>query len=386
MLAPQPFFQPRGTPISVFFRLKALSDLGHQVDLVTYHIGENKKFKNLRILRIPNIFGIRHIKIGPSLVKIPLDLLLFMKALCLVFRKRYDLIFSHEEAGWFGVFLAAIKKIPHVYDMHSSLPQQLENFQFTRSACVIKTFRLLEKKVLKNSRSIIVICPDLFHLVEKKGHREKTFLLENFIDFDLPETPDEQVFPQRKKYADSNEKIVLYVGNFQSYQGIPLLLETASRLKEDPVVFLLVGGNGRELAHVKDKVKEMNLDDTVIFTGQVPPTRVPLFIQLADVLVSPRTAGTNTPLKIYSFLKSGIPLVATRLWTHTQVLDDKIALLVEPEPESMAQGIRKALFEKEGGKRAEEARAHAENNYTYARYCEILTQVLESAIRTGGDG
>ena len=79
MLAPEPFFQPRGTPISVYFRIKALLDLDHEVDLITYHIGEDKKFKNLKILRIPNLFFIRKVKIGPSLVKIPLDFLLFLK-------------------------------------------------------------------------------------------------------------------------------------------------------------------------------------------------------------------------------------------------------------------------------------------------------------------
>ena len=66
MLAPEPFFQPRGTPISVYFRLKALSDLGHAVTLVTYPLGENVPFPGLVIRRSPNLFRVRKIKIGPS--------------------------------------------------------------------------------------------------------------------------------------------------------------------------------------------------------------------------------------------------------------------------------------------------------------------------------
>ena len=42
--------------------------------------------------------------------------------------------------------------------------------------------------------------------------------------------------------------------------------------------------------------------------------------------------GTNTPLKIYSYLRSGKPIVATNLLTHTQVLTPDIAKLVEPKP------------------------------------------------------
>ena len=80
MLAPEPFFQPRGTPISVYFRLQALADLGHEVDLVTYHLGEDRSFPGLKIHRIPSLFFIKKIKIGPSFPKIPLDILLLFKA------------------------------------------------------------------------------------------------------------------------------------------------------------------------------------------------------------------------------------------------------------------------------------------------------------------
>jgi glycosyltransferase involved in cell wall biosynthesis len=51
--------------------------------------------------------------------------------------------------------------------------------------------------------------------------------------------------------------------------------------------------------------------------------------------------GKNTPMKIYSYLGSGRAVIATNLETHTQVLDDSLALLVEPEPDAFAQGLLK---------------------------------------------
>ena len=69
MLAPEPFFQPRGTPISVYFRTMALSDLGHEVDLVTYPLGEDVSFKNLRIFRVRNVLRLKKIKMERFILK-----------------------------------------------------------------------------------------------------------------------------------------------------------------------------------------------------------------------------------------------------------------------------------------------------------------------------
>jgi len=384
MLAPEPFFQPRGTPISVYQRIKALSDLGHEVTLVTYHLGEDKEIKNLKISRIPNVFFIKKIKIGPSLKKIPLDFLLFLKASGLLMRNKYDLIFSHEEGAFFGVILSKISGISHIYDMHSSLPQQLENFDFSRSKLLKRLFLGMERFILKNSSAIIVICLDLLKQVEKEGYVDKAILLENFIDFDSKEFTEEEIRQKREEFARGDKKIVLYAGNFQPYQGIPLLLEAASQIQNDRVIFVFVGESPTAVEKEKDRARDLGIAEKVFFTGQVPPSQMPLFISLADVLVSPRLSGTNTPLKIYSFLKSAKPLVATNLWTHTQVLSDQISVLVEPDAECMAEGIAFALFDDRARERANFAKQKADRDYTYPRYKEKINQVLDKAADSAG--
>ena len=387
MLAPEPFFQPRGTPISVNFRIQALSDLGHTVDLVTYHLGDDRAIKNLNILRIPDVLFIKTIRIGPSLAKIPLDFLLLLKTVFQLTKKSYDVIFSHEEAALFGAALAKIWRIPHIYDMHSSLPQQLKNFEFTRSKLLIRLFEGFEKFILKNSDSVIVICPDLMQTVKKEGYADKTILLENFIDFgDISEYTEESL-PLRENYASSPEqKIVLYTGNFQPYQGIELFLDAAALLEEKEVIFLLVGGSPQAVLRMKQKARAMNIEKRIKFTGQVAPAQVAGFVSLADVLVSPRLSGTNTPLKIYSYLKSGQPLVATKLWTHTQMLDDSTAILVEPDAESLAEGISTALHKPEALARAEAARQSAVKKYTYPQYLETMRAVLARAEKKHSKG
>jgi glycosyltransferase involved in cell wall biosynthesis len=378
MLAPEPFFQPRGTPISVYFRTMALSDLGHEVDLMTYPLGEDVSFKNLRIFRVRNLLRLKKIKIGPSYAKVPLDALMTLWAGFRVLAKRYDLIFSHEEAALPGVVLGMLGRVPHIYDMHSSLPQQLENFEFSRSAFLKGLFARMERFILKHSQSVIVICPDLMSRVRAGGFGGKAILIENVVDFPSPEASPETLAKKRRELAPNGEKIILYAGNFGPYQGVSLLLEAAVLIREKAVLVLL-GAGPADRAGLKKKADSLGIGDRVVIHDRVPPSEVPLFVALADVLASPRLTGTNTPLKIYSFLKSGKPLVATNLHTHTQVLDDRIAVLVEPTPEAMAEGLSFALTSPEARRRAGAAKELAEREYTYSVYKEKMDRSLRTA-------
>ena len=380
MLAPEPFFQPRGTPISVYFRLQALSHLGHEVTLLTYHLGEAVSFPGLRIKRIPNLLGVKQVKIGPSLTKIPLDGLLLCLAKKELLSRHYDLIFTHEEAAFFGVILSRLWRIPHLYDMHSSLPQQLENFRFSRSRWLLAFFQFMEKLVLRYSSAVIVICRDLENKLQREGYEDKAVLIENYLDFSSGMPKPEEVQKLRSTYAPAGQKILLYTGNFEPYQGIPLLLEAAKMLPEG-IIFLLVGGTAAEKKAWETRIKAMGLDRRVYLVARVPPEKVSSFIAAADALVSPRLSGTNTPLKIYSYLRSAKPIVATNLWTHTQVLRPEWSVLVSPEPKALAQGINLALFDPEAKKMALKAKEYADREYTQAKYYQKIDEALKLATK-----
>ncbi len=114
-----------------------------------------------------------------------------------------------------------------------------------------------------------------------------------------------------------------------------------------------------------------------LFTGRVGPSLAKRYCRFASVLVSPRSKGTNTPLKIYEQLASGLPLVATNIYAHTQVLNDDVALLVEPEPEDMARGILAALNSDGASRRvAMNARRLYEQKYSRPAYAKKIQQML----------
>ncbi len=381
MIAPQPFFEPRGTPFSEYFRIQALTALGHSVDLVTYPFGEDKLIPGLRIFRCRRPFGIRAVKTGPSAAKLVLDLFLFCTVLGRLRRGKYDLVHTHEEGNIMGVVCQKIAGIPHLYDMHSSLVQQMENFQFTRSRIITRLFKLIENVSLKNAASVIVICRSLFDHAAGITSAAKLTLIENFLD-DRPKPSDEG--RQRLLKSEINpdgRKVVLYTGTLEPYQGIALLLDSMALLP-DGFLLLLVGGTQAQVEELQGSLPSRGLAGRVGLLGRKPAGDMPYYLQAADVLVSPRTLGTNIPLKIYSYLASGVPVVATDLPTHTQTLTADIAFLVPPEPGAFAAGILQAAGPR-GRVIAAQAGDFCRANYTPERYRELVAAALA---KTGAAG
>ncbi|MBN2201207.1 glycosyltransferase family 4 protein [bacterium] len=381
MIAPEPIFEPRGTPLSVVGRLKAYSDLGHEVDLLTYSMGADVRLPSVRIHRVAAIPGIRRVKIGPSLAKLPLDFLLAVKSLAWASRRRHDLIHTHEEAGLWGVWLSRWFGIPHVYDMHSSLPQQLGNFQFSRSRRLVRAFEAVEDWILTHADTVIPICPDLADHVRKKFPEKNSLMIENVVDYGMVFGEEDRSAAVRKTLGKG--PVVLYTGTFEPYQGLDLLVESAVPVvrKIPRVRFLMVGGHPDQVASVEKSVAERGLSGAFTFTGQVKPQEVNSYIRCADVLVSPRTRGTNTPLKLYAYLRSGVPMVATRLWTHTQVLDERTAVLTDPDPAAFGAGIVRLLRDKSlAGRIGRAAVRLADEAYSYRVYLEKLGRAADSAV------
>ena len=382
MIAPQPFFQPRGTPFSVLGRLYALSELGHHVDLVTYHLGQNVSIRNVNIYRVPFVPFINSVKVGPSLAKIPLDILLFVKAIQLLSRNKYQLLHTHEEAGFFGVFLKYIFRLPHVYDMHSSLPQQLHNFKFSNSQLLHRIFLALENLTLKTSDAVITICPDLYRYVQKLGIARSLILIENVVEYArLFDDPDGLLSDVMDVNRVANRIKVLYSGTLEPYQGLDLLIDSAVQVvRQVPtVLFLIVGGKPDQIAKYREKIRQRGLEDYFVLTGSVSPTLAEQFVEYTDILVSPRISGNNTPLKIYSYLRSGKPIVATRLSTHTQVLNDSVAVLTAPTPVEFGRGLLKVLQDRQFGERiGRNAQKLASEKYSYSLYLQRMQKVLKS--------
>ncbi|PID59201.1 MAG: hypothetical protein CR986_06910 [Ignavibacteriae bacterium] len=389
VIAPQPFFSPRGTPFSVYYRTMISSELGVKMDFLTYGEGEDVEIPNVNFVRVPRFKFLGNVKIGPSPLKLFLDIFIFIKMIWLLTKNKYDVVHAHEEAVFMAYFLKPIFKFKLIYDMHSSLTQQLTNFQFTTSKLIINTFKKLEDNCLHTAEAVITICPDLRDYVNTIiTNKEKHFLIENSIfdpvkkknskqQNDSNETIDFDV----NEFVKEDEQLLVYAGTLEKYQGIDILINSMKFVIEEnsKVKLLIAGGTKEQVDEFSKLSNSLSLNDYIKFTGRVPQKYAKEFNAKADTLLSPRSDGTNTPLKIYEQLASGKPLVATEIYSHTQVLTDDVAFLVKPNPKDMAKGILLSINNKElAREKAANALNLYESDYSRTVYTSKLKRLLES--------
>jgi glycosyltransferase involved in cell wall biosynthesis len=384
MIAPEPFFEPRGTPFSEFHRIRALTELGHQVDLVTYPFGRDVTMPGLRVFRSLRPPFVHRVGVGPSFAKLPLDILLGLTVLRRAASARYDAVHSHEEGGLIGVIVAALLRVPHLYDMHSSLPQQLTNFAFSRSGAMRRLFRAVERLMIRRSRVVIVICPSLEETVRGIDPDACAILIENAPGSSGEHATPEDAAGLRRRFGVSpSAPMILYTGTFEAYQGLDLLFEAMRHVRASvpEAKLLLAGGKPDQVEKARREAGTAGIDDVTIFAGERPSEEMPAYLLACDVLVSPRSRGTNTPLKIYQYLRAGRPIVATRLLTHTQVLSDETAILTGISPREFADGIVTALQDPDRAAAvATRARALAETKYSYEAYLDRTRQACTALL------
>jgi Glycosyltransferase Family 4 len=171
LLAPEPFYQDRGTPIAVSLVLRVLSERGDDVHVLTYHEGRNVEFQHVTVHRTTKLHFIRNIRPGFSWKKVICDVFMFFKAARLVSKNHYDLIYAVEESVFIALAWKWILGIPYVYDMDSSLVQQMiEQHPFLNRFRALLTF--FEDLAVRNAKGVATVCDALAGPLQRyKGQR-----------------------------------------------------------------------------------------------------------------------------------------------------------------------------------------------------------------------
>lgn len=364
LLAPHPFYQERGTPIDVLLVLRVLSVRpGTTVDVLTYNEGSEIDLPNVRVHRIAARRFLSGIKPGFSKRKLACDAMMLFAARRMVRERRYDLVHAGEESVFIAMHLTRRFGIPYAYDLDSSIAQQMvEQKGWLRPAAAL--FNRIERCAIRGATICFPVCNAIADLCEAAGSR-KTVTLHDISQLRNPGAA--QTGKLRQELGVSGT-IFVYSGNLQPYQGIDLLLESFRiALATTPDLALaVIGGVPEHVEKYRRKARDLGIDRRCFLLGPRPYDELDNYLAEADVVVCPRIRGINTPMKIFAYLHSGKPVLATDLPTHNQILTSGEALLAPADPAGFAAGMVElardpALREKLG--RA--GRAFVEKEHTF---------------------
>lgn len=367
LIAPNPFYQERGTPIAIKLMLETLCKAGHRIDLITYHEGQDLEIPGLKIYRTLKIPIIKNIPVGFSLKKVICDVFLSLMVFKRLYKSNYHIIHAVEESVFPAIVANFFSKKKLVYDMDSSIVDQLlEKWYFLNN---FNTFLYkFEKFAIRYSHAVFAVCDDLVKRAHFYYPEKRVFLIEDapLMSENDASHPIENL---RLRY-DIKGHLALYVGNLEHYQGIDLMIKSIALTdSKSDLDLIIIGGMEKDINNYKTLANSLDISDRVHFTGQKPVEYLNGYLKQADVLVSPRKTGNNTPLKIFSYLAAGKAILATDIRSHTQVLNSNCALLVAPEEKAMAQGLNQLLKNAQLMKSlAEASKKLAEETYSLSEF------------------
>jgi glycosyltransferase involved in cell wall biosynthesis len=339
IISPQPFFEERGTPIALLLVATGLAELGYDVDFLTFPIGKDIEIPGVNVIRVGNPMRFASVPIGFSLRKLFLDLLLFKKARTLLKSNSYVRVHASEEAIFAPLMFLRNGRHRVVYDMASSIPEQLMAFSLFRLRFIQRCLSNLERYAL-NSVGYVFCSSGLLDEVRKIA----------------PYTPaSEWIFPSRgapvtkevvhQLHEDldlpTDAFLIVYAGSFSSYQGLDVVTEAIPEIaaRVPSAVVILVGGTGDEVARLTSAVSLRHRDKIRVLPRQ-PRERMAVFFSLAKVLLSARGHGKNVPLKVFDYIAARRPIVASDVPAHRKILGGGRALLYEPNPAGLARAIQ----------------------------------------------
>ncbi|MSU55800.1 MAG: glycosyltransferase [Candidatus Taylorbacteria bacterium] len=141
-----------------------------------------------------------------------------------------------------------------------------------------------------------------------------------------------------------DKRIAVYIGGFEEWKGVETLCKASEFLRSDNIQIAVIGGTAKEKETYERKYP------LVTFLGARPYADLPRNQQIADVLVIPNSGQERisreftSPLKLFAHMASGVPIVASKLPSLTEVLSERNAYIVEPDdPKALADAIKETL-------------------------------------------
>ncbi len=244
-------------------------------------------------------------------------------------------------------------------------------------------FRWIYGFFLRHIPKKVIVAQNLVEQYQEMNMKKASYVLApNGVDVkEFDEVNPDKSLWNRKFRITENNPVTLYVGHFYKWKGVYTLLDAAKDIRGEVV---LIGGTKEDYESVEQYIKERSISNVHLHKF-MPHKEVIKYIKSADILVLPNTATEvrsqkyTTPIKLFEYMASGVPIIASNVLSFTPYLrNKKNALLCEPDnPSDLARAVNQALQDRYSfGKLAQSARESV-NQYTWDSRVRKIVDFME---------
>jgi len=380
MVAACPFPCPRGTPVRIQRLAEFLTRRGHEVEVITYHLGFSEETLPFPVHRIPALRTYRKLSAGPTYQKLfLLDPLLAYRVWKCLSERRFDIIHAHHFEGLLAALPAKLlTNLPLIFDVHTLLESELVQYGLGLPKRVkLRVGAFLDGCLPRVADSVIAVTDTIREKLLDSGVLDprKVTVVTNGVEF--------EAFQVNGRFAaeGKNGKRLVFAGNLAAYQGIDLLLKAFRRIVEmrpDARLLLLTMSSfdryerlARELG-VRQKIDVVNVEFN----------QLPYQLARADIALNPRVDCDGIPQKLLNYMAAGKPIVSFS--SSAKTLEDGVTGVAvrDGDISAFARAAVKLLEDEKLALRlGENARRAARELYSWERSAELAEAVYERLLR-----
>ena len=230
--------------------------------------------------------------------------------------------FSVPTSGWQAVQVCKKLGVPLVF-------RALDVSHKIRKSALSPLINMAEKYIYKNADWVSANNPAMLDYVRHNAARPESSGV-NFPPLDLKHFADAKKAKKqmREKLAiPADAKVVVYMGSFFYFSGLPEVIKTFSEIAEQNDRLVLIGG-GEKDQELRALSKALGVQSQIIFTGMVSYSDLPKYLGIADVAINPLNpsivASTALPNKVLQYMASGLVVVSTKLRGLEQTFENSV--------------------------------------------------------------
>ncbi len=315
--------------------------------------------KNFRIKKLPciDLIPLDFILKNLALWVQTISFLIFVKVYLMF--KKYDILYTREQ--FTGLFFKDF-----ILEIHS----------------LSKKIKPFHKKIWKKSKKLIVLTTFLKkRLIETDVSGNKILVVPDGVDLEKFDIGISKKEARKKLRLLQNKNLIVYTGHLYDWKGVKTPIEASKLLNKNNLV-IFVGGTKKDIKNLKSQVSNSKLEN-VLVVGHRPHSEIPYWLKAADVLVLTGTKTSNisekytSPMKMFEYMASKRPIIASDLPSFREVLNDRNAVLVKPDnAQVFLDGIKQTLENLHLSDRISEQAYKDVQKYTWNKRVEKILRFL----------